>query len=65
MGGGLADDVVRERGKAFAYQHVVDGGAKVWGGVEQGAVQIKQHAAKGHRVRCAHQPCSGRSNATM
>ncbi len=65
VGGGLADDVVGQRGKAFAYQHVVDGGAEIRRGVEQSTVQIKQDAAKGQRVGDAHQPCSGRSKATM
>ncbi len=65
MGGGLTDDVVREGGKAFVYQHVVDGRPQIGRGVEQGAVQIEQHAAKGRSRVGRHQPCSGRSNATM
>ncbi len=63
--GSLTDDVVRKRRKAFAYQHMVDGSAEIRRGVEQGTVQIKQHAAKGCSRVSRHQPCSGRSNATM
>ncbi|MNC57388.1 hypothetical protein D3C75_1070460 [compost metagenome] len=64
VGGGLADDGLGQRGKAFAHQHMVDCGAEIRGRVEQGAVEIEQHAAQGGLVG-AHQPCSGRANATM
>ena len=65
VGGGLTNDVVRERRKAFAYQYMVDGGPQIRGCVEQGAIQIEQHTAQGQRVRGAHQPCSGRTNSTI
>ena len=64
VGGGLADDGFGQGGKAFAHQHMVDGGAEIRGRVEQGAVQIEQHAAQGRLVG-AHQMASGRTKATM
>ena len=64
VGGGLADDGLGQRGKAFAYQHMVDGGTQIRGRVEQGAVEIEQHAAQGRLVG-AHQIDSGRTKATM
>ena len=65
VGGGLSDDGVRERRKAFAHQHMVDGGAQVRRRIEQGAIQVKQHTAQWYRLVIDHQPCSGRMNSTM